>query len=99
MTKQTRDRWITAAWAVLWVAAIIVWQLGYTDPWPALVIAFVMAMWKRNSMKDPSPAEILDGPPAGWYTDPQDPAKLRYWNGRKWESLTQPVPQQQSLLQ
>jgi hypothetical protein len=30
------------------------------------------------------------GPPAGWYPDPYDPARQRYWDGRVWD-LTMPT--------
>ena len=26
----------------------------------------------------------MSSPPAAWYTDPQDPGKLRYWDGQYW---------------
>jgi cell division protein FtsN len=27
-------------------------------------------------------------PPAGWYPNPEDPAELRWWDGRRWSSRT-----------
>ena len=27
---------------------------------------------------------------AGWYQDPQDDARRRYWDGTRWSTLTQP---------
>lgn len=30
-------------------------------------------------------------PPAGWYGDPQDPARLRFWDGAQWTDQTQPM--------
>lgn len=29
--------------------------------------------------------------PAGWYPDPQDPARERYWDGSAWSEATQPA--------
>ena len=37
----------------------------------------------------------MSSPSPGWYTDPDDPAQLRYWNGRSWtesRSLAAEVP-------
>jgi len=37
----------------------------------------------------------VSSPSPGWYTDPDDPAQLRYWNGRSWtesRSLAAEVP-------
>ena len=31
-----------------------------------------------------------DHPPAGWYTDPTDAARRRYWDGSRWAALTHP---------
>ena len=28
--------------------------------------------------------------PAGWYPDPTDAARRRYWDGSRWAALTQP---------
>lgn len=91
MRKRARDKWITLAWPVAWVAAIIVWQLGYTDPWPPLIVAFAAWMWRWATSRDRRPKPPV-GPPPGWYTDPVDRTMLRYWDGRKWETLTQPGP-------
>lgn len=30
-------------------------------------------------------------PPAGWYGDPQDQSKLRYWDGAQWTDQTRPM--------
>lgn len=30
--------------------------------------------------------------PAGWYTNPEDPTQLRYWDGSAWTSYTTPDP-------
>jgi hypothetical protein len=36
---------------------------------------------------------LSDGSPIpGWYADPQDPARLRWWDGSQWTSHTQPYP-------
>jgi hypothetical protein len=29
--------------------------------------------------------------PAGWYPDPQDPGRQRYWDGAGWSEATQPA--------
>ena len=29
-------------------------------------------------------------PPAGWYRDPKDASRRRYWDGAHWAALTQP---------
>ena len=29
-----------------------------------------------------------DRPPAGWYRDPGDPGRQRYWDGTRWAALT-----------
>jgi predicted outer membrane lipoprotein len=29
-------------------------------------------------------------PPAGWYEDPKDATRRRYWDGAHWAALTQP---------
>ena len=36
----------------------------------------------------------VSGPstPAGWYPDPQDPSRQRYWDGAAWSEATQPFP-------
>ena len=30
------------------------------------------------------------GKPAGWYPDPKDAGRRRYWDGTRWAALTQP---------
>lgn len=35
---------------------------------------------------------MSDSVPAGWYTDPQDPASIRWWDGTRWTSQVQPRP-------
>lgn len=32
---------------------------------------------------------MSDSVPAGWYTDPQDPASMRWWDGMRWTSHVQ----------
>jgi len=33
---------------------------------------------------------MANDPPAGWYPDPDDPARARYWDGRAWTDYTGP---------
>jgi len=33
---------------------------------------------------------MAESPPAGWYPDPNDPERSRYWNGGAWTSYTGP---------
>lgn len=35
-------------------------------------------------------------PAAGWFPDPQDAQRLRWWDGRTWGSATQPAPRSTS---
>lgn len=34
--------------------------------------------------------------PAGWYFDPSNPAKLRFWDGTRWTGHTAATPGQQN---
>jgi uncharacterized protein DUF4328/uncharacterized protein DUF2510 len=34
---------------------------------------------------------MSEGPPAGWYPDPKDPERSRYWNGNGWTAHTGPL--------
>ena len=36
-------------------------------------------------------------PPAGWYEDPKDATRRRYWDGAHWAALTQPPTITQQL--
>jgi hypothetical protein len=36
-------------------------------------------------------ASVGPTPPAGWYTDPQSPAQLRFWDGTNWTAQTSPA--------
>src|SRR5262245_51218260 len=33
---------------------------------------------------------MANDPPAGWYPDPDDPARARYWDGTAWTAYTGP---------
>jgi len=33
-----------------------------------------------------------DAIPAGWYTDPDEPADVRWWTGEEWTHHVQPRP-------
>jgi hypothetical protein len=41
-------------------------------------------------MTDPGGFGPPSSPPAGWYPDPYDPSRERYWDGRQWD-LTSPM--------
>lgn len=34
----------------------------------------------------------MTGAPAGWYPDPQDPARQRFWDGARWTEQVMPAP-------
>lgn len=36
-------------------------------------------------------------PAAGWYRDPYDPSRLRWWDGRKWTAYVAPLPTQRPV--
>jgi len=38
--------------------------------------------------RSPVPPAQSEGPPAGWYPDPQGEARLRYWDGTGWTGQT-----------
>jgi hypothetical protein len=38
---------------------------------------------------EPTPPPPLQGPPAGWYADAQDPDLERWWDGTRWTDHTQ----------
>jgi len=39
-----------------------------------------------------------DAPPAGWYPDPQNRSRLRWWDGLDWTDIRRPVPSDAELL-
>lgn len=39
-----------------------------------------------------------DAPPAGWYPDPQNRSRLRWWDGLDWTDIRRPVPSEAELL-
>lgn len=43
------------------------------------------------TLPPPVPTVLLNGPPAGWYTDPWHGAVVRYWDGRSWTGYTLPT--------
>jgi hypothetical protein len=51
--------------------------------------AALEAAERELGRKAQDPAALSQGlPPAGWYTDPQDEARLRYWDGEAWTDWT-----------
>jgi uncharacterized protein YbjQ (UPF0145 family) len=38
-------------------------------------------------------ARMTDTPGAGWYRDPTEPGRLRYWDGARWTEQTQTPPE------
>ncbi len=37
-------------------------------------------------------SEVFEAVPAGWYTDPDEPADVRWWTGAEWTHHVQPRP-------
>jgi Domain of unknown function (DUF4328)/Protein of unknown function (DUF2510) len=48
-------------------------------------------MRRRHRRPIASINEMTEGPPAGWYPDPNDPDRSRYWNGSAWTAYTGPL--------
>ena len=40
---------------------------------------------------------VVDAVPQGWYTDPLEPADVRWWTGREWTHHVQPRPVSSAL--
>lgn len=40
----------------------------------------------------------VDAPPAGWYPDPQNRTRLRWWDGLDWTDIRRAVPSQAELI-
>jgi hypothetical protein len=56
----------------------------------AIVSAIVRATRPKTGQQIQPPVGWSAGPAPGWYPDPQNPAVLRYFDGRVWTSSTQP---------
>ncbi|WP_420750192.1 DUF2510 domain-containing protein [Rhodococcus sp. O3] len=54
----------------------------------AAVAGIVIVIVKASKSKVP-PA-VHNAIPAGWYTDPQNPTMVRYYDGGMWTAHTQP---------
>jgi Protein of unknown function (DUF2510) len=51
--------------------------------------AAVEAAKRDIGAEEPEPVALPQGPPSeGWYPDPQDGARLRYWDGEAWTDWT-----------
>lgn len=37
-------------------------------------------------------SEVVEVIPPGWYTDPDEPADVRWWTGTEWTHHVQPRP-------
>lgn len=48
----------------------------------------IEAKAKAFSNADSLPAPMLALPPEGWYTDPKDDTRSRWWDGAKWTDAT-----------
>ncbi|MEM1333535.1 MAG: DUF2510 domain-containing protein [Actinomycetota bacterium] len=40
----------------------------------------------------------VDAPPAGWYPDPQNRTRLRWWDGLDWTDIRRAVPSEAELI-
>jgi hypothetical protein len=53
---------------------------------------FLAGVYPSSAPSAPPTAPPPSGPPAGWYPDPQDPARTRYWSGHDWGPGPVPPP-------
>jgi len=74
------------AWGCLlsWVGVVIVALLGPLQDEPPTVHAV-------DASVEPLGPPPSDEPAPGWYTDPQIPSYVRYWDGSSWTHHAAPV--------
>lgn len=75
--------WILVVALAGWIGALV-WQLGSTRK--RVLAASPVAAWGVM------PGQAYGGTPPGWFPDPQNPAMLRWWDGRMWTEYRQPLP-------
>lgn len=70
-----------------WSIGLLFFVIGIVG---SIVSSVVWAATAGGGGHTRQPAGPPTSPPAGWYPDPQNPAVLRYFDGRVWTSSTQP---------
>jgi hypothetical protein len=76
-----------AGWFVLFGAGLLVGIAG--------VVLLIVGIVRRSRARRQPYAYAAGGyqpgapPPAGWYTDPQTPGTMRWWDGTRWTDQTQ----------
>lgn len=73
--------WVLVLVLAGWIGALV-WQFGSTRQ--RVLAASPAVQWAMM------PAQADVGAPPGWYPDPQQPAMLRWWDGRVWTAHRQP---------
>ncbi|MFT3851620.1 MAG: DUF2510 domain-containing protein [Ilumatobacteraceae bacterium] len=75
--------WILVVALAGWIGALV-WQFGSTRK--RVLDASPVVAWGAM------PVQAYGGTPPGWFPDPQNPAMLRWWDGRVWTEHRQPPP-------
>ncbi|MGC4243506.1 MAG: DUF2510 domain-containing protein [Herbaspirillum sp.] len=75
--------WILVVALAGWIGALV-WQFGSTRK--RVLDASPVVAWGAM------PVQAYGGTPPGWFPDPQNPATLRWWDGRVWTEHRQPPP-------
>ena len=73
--------WVLVLVLAGWIGTLV-WQFGSTRQ--RVLPASPAVQWAMM------PAQADGGAPPGWYPDPQQPAMLRWWDGRVWTAHRQP---------